>query len=121
MINIFATFAHGTSRFRCVVCGEEKARVALLVSGKPYGLCSTRTCIDDPRRDRLLNSALPHGVSLHDPDFSCAWAGVVHAAWDNYKAAPVPNDTPMQFISVRSAPDPTNRRIDLGLGQKVRR
>lgn len=116
MIAIIPTFAHGTSCFRCVVCGEEKARVGLLVRGKPYGLCSTKTCINNPRRDDLLNSVLPHGVSVRDPDFACAWAGVVQAAWGRVEATPSPARAPMRFICASSALDPTDRRIDLGLG-----
>jgi hypothetical protein len=115
MIELIPTFAHGTQCFRCVVCGEDKARVALLVHGRPYGLCSTRICIDNPRRDRLLNSVLPRGVSVHDPDLSCAWAGVVHAAWGRFEEAHSTNNAPMRFVSVSGSGDPPDRIVDLGL------
>lgn len=115
MIQIFPVYCHGQGRFECVVCREEKARVALQVRGRPYGLCSTRKCVNHPKRDALFSRALPHGISARNPAISCAWCGVVHAAWDIAVEITPPANAPMRVINLGSAPDPAGR-FDLGLG-----
>jgi len=110
MSESFAIRAYGTNCFRCVVCGEERARIALQVRGRPYGLCSASPCVDHPERDARLSGALPRGVSARDMEISCAWAGVVHFAWGAAREAARTSNAPMRIINAGGSPDPGNRR-----------
>ena len=115
MNQAFPNFAHGRNGFRCVVCGEEKARVALQVGGKSYGLCSTWSCINNSKRDAYLNRLLPRCVSVRDAEIAFEWIGVVHAAWGMVEETTTLPNTQMRVINVNSEPDPAGR-FDLGLG-----
>jgi len=117
-MDAFTVFASGSQCYRCVVCREEKARVALhLARGGPYGLCSSMECIQAANRDGCL-SAL--GVDVRNPTISCAWIGVVHAAWNRMVNNPPPPDTPMRHVYAGSMPadPPGPHHVNLGLGKK---
>jgi hypothetical protein len=88
---------NGTALYRCVVCGEARARFALQVSGQPFGLCSSLRCVNDPRRDSRFRSALPRGVPL---DISFEWNRIVSAAWAAAKDNPPSPSTPMRYINL---------------------
>ena len=110
MSDSFAIRAYGTNCFRCVVCGEEMARIALQVRGRPYGLCSAMSCVEHPERDGRLSVALPRGLNASHMEISYAWAGVVHFAWGAAKEAARTPNTPMRIINAGGAPDAVNRR-----------
>lgn len=103
-MNCLPVYASGKALYRCVVCGEAKARRALRVGHHELGLCAALACINSPLRDRQFAGALPRGASPADQSISFPWAQIVHSAWAAAKASPPLPPGPTRHVYAGPSP-----------------